>query len=510
MRFRAALYSALIAVSFAACSGGRSALPPLGGSKGSGVFDAATSQCSVSYDGFIWYAVPAGSFAPLDVHKETCAPSALQIEPNPPIPAWAKPSGPTNAIFVATSLQENYATGGMETMEQTAAAHHVPMTWMIASGAYIATPQQIAEYNADRAANGDDVQATRGMEPAIASAFGWYQPVASIELGGRGHPQRQPAAALALGMRAFWGISWNSRGTDQIEDYGTPWGAYCADVSSYKRPSPDGSCALAGFEWTARDLTRSYLGDGEAEAAYSTDPDDLLQRGGFSVTAAQTYIARIADAYAAAGQSQPLVMVSQQESAEAGNAGDAQVLDALYARAVADGMKIETLAQAALAAPSFAARPRAMAFPFISGGNASGSSLLGGITVFPATIDYHDNAAGMTFIAGHTTPSRVFRYADYPASTDQLPLPTVPASQLPQLENVAIGNGQLAFHFVAPAPLHYGVALWTDPAALGLSGSGVVPAGHAGVVLVFNLQSGPNDVTFACAHCTAAPLQYSF
>jgi hypothetical protein len=507
MRLRVPLLTAVLAISLAACSGGKSSLPPLGGANGVGVFDAATSQCDVSYDGFIWYTVAAGSFAPIDVQRERCPASALKAKPDPPIPSWAKPDGPTKAIFVATSLQENYAPGGMEALEQVASAHHIPMTWMNSSGLYIATAQQIALYNSYRAANGDDLQSSPAMVPALEAAFPWFVASVSVQLGGRGHVQRDPAAALNLGMHGFWGITWNSQGTDGIRDYGSPWGAYCADIDSFKRPSPTGDCTLTGFEWTARDLTRAFFsGD---EAAFSTDPDDLQQRAGFTPAAAQTYIAELADAYAAAGESRPIVMFSQQESAEANNAGDPQILDALYARAVADGMKVETLAQAASDVRAFGSQARAVAFPYIAGGTAMASAILGGVTLYPATIDYHDNVAGMTFIAGHTTPERVFRYADYPVSSDQLPLPTVPQSQLPQLGNVAVGGGQIVFHFVAPQALHYGVALWSNPAALGLSGTGVVPAGRAGVVLVFDLQSGANDVAFSCANCSSTTFRYS-
>lgn len=506
MRSRLSLWLAVYAFALAACSG-KNALPPLGGSHGTGVFDAASAQCAVSYDGLLWYTVPAGSFSPVDVQRERCSPSTLQTMSNPPIPSWAKPDGPTKTIFVAASLQEAYVVGGMESLERAAASHHVPMTWLTIGSAYIATPSQVAQYADYRAVNGDDVQTSRAMVSSIASAFSWFVPSVGVEIGGTSHPERDPAAGVAIGMHGFWGITWNSSGTDGIHDYGAPWGAYCADITSYKRPSPDGSCALVAFEWTARDLTRTYLSG--HDAAFSTDPDDLQQRGGFSVAGAQTYMAQLADAYAAAGESRPLVMISQQESAEANNAGDPQIVDALYARAVSDGMKIETLAQAANEVPAFGSRPRAIAFPYIPGGKAMPSQITGGGTLYPATIDYHDNTSGMTFISGHTTPSRVFRYADYPQSFNDLPLPVVPASELPQLTNVAVSGGTIVFHFVAPVALHYGVALWSDPATLGLSGNGVVPAGHAGVVLVFDLQSGANDVSFPCANCTSTNFIYS-
>lgn len=509
MRFWPALWLAVFCVSFAACSG-KGGIPPLGDRQNlssATLIDASTQPCTISYDGLMWYSIPGGSLPPIQEQHSTCARSTLTLSATPPIPSWAKPSGPTQTIFVATSLQENYTAGGMQALENAAAPHHVRMSWMMANSAQYLAGAQASLYDAYHAANGDDVEGEIGQVAALQAAFPWYVPSVDAEVGGRGHSDRNPAAALTIPEHAFWGITWNSLGTDGIQDYGAPWGTYCADPSSYKRPSPDGSCTLLAFEWTARDLTRAYFSG--QEAAFSTDPDDLLQRGGFDTQSAQTYIAQIADAYAAAGETQPLVMVSQQESAEALDAGTGPIMDALYARAVADGMKLETLSQASNDARAFSANPRAIAFPFITGGKNASSALLGGTTVYPATIDYHDNISGMTFAAGQTLPTRVFRYADYSASLDALPLPQVPAAQLPSLTNVAVESGKIVFHFDAPAALHYGVAIWSDPSALGFSGPGVVRAGRAGAVLVFNLQSGPNDVSFSCASCAGTTFPYS-
>jgi hypothetical protein len=505
MRIRPAfLLGALIFV-LAACSGkGPAILPLTGGHAGVGVFDAATAQCSVSYDGLVWYALNAGSFAPIDVQREQCAPDALHANSEPVIPSWAKPSGATQTIFVAASLQEKLPLGGMQLLENVAQAHHVPVTWLVGATDYLV---DTAPYRADHVQNGDDVQAEPGFEATLEIDFPWYKPLVSAQLGGRGRDQRNPAAAMTLGEDAFWGTTWNNLGVDGLQDYGTPWGTYCADPSSFKRPAADGSCALLAFEWTARDLNRAYYS--RQVAAFSTDPDDLQKRAGFTPQTAAQYINALLDAYAAAGQAQPLVIVSQQESQEMFNPGDAQIMDAIYARAVADGMKIETLAQASVDARAFSAQPRAVAFPFIPGGQNVASPLLGGATVYPSTIDYTDATSGMTFIAGRTLPSRVFRYADYPVSTDSVPIPEVPQSQLPALTNVAAGRGSITFQFSAPAALHYGVALWSDPSALGLSGNGVHAAGHAGVVLTFDLQPGQNQITFACRGCSGTTFPYS-
>jgi hypothetical protein len=498
----AALGAALI---FSGCSSRTSGiLPHVGGSAGQGIFDRAQTSCAVSEDGLLWYLVPAGSFSPIDVNREQCAPDALAADSAPPIPAWAKPDGPTQTRFVAVSLQETYSLEGMELMESTAAAHHVPMSWMIGNSAYLLDANTYTGYHAS---NGDDVEAehSASLIAAMRSAFPWYVPTVSVE--GAGHERDPLGAAQQFGEYGFWGITWDSRGIDGTVDLGAPWGAYCADPQSYKRPDPDGTCPIVAFEWTARDLTRAYL-SGHDEY-FSTDPDDLLERAAFGVPGAVGYVRALADAYAAAGETQPIVMVSQQESAEDLAPGDSTILDALYGQAVGDGMTVETLAKAAADARTFAAAPRAVAFPYIAGGVSVPSRELGGDTLYPATIDYHDALVGMTFLAGHTMPERVFRYADETTSIYDRALPQLPPSQMPTLTSVTVSNGTIAFALTAPVALHFGVALWSNPAALGVSGPNVVPAGRAGAVLVFDLQPGSNEVLFHCSACTGTTLPYA-
>lgn len=496
---------ALIALGANACSGGgKGVIPPQPAHiAGTGVLDESSQTCDVSYDGMVWYSVPTGSFSPIDVRQERCAAGALAANASPAIPAWAKPSGPTKAIFVATSLQEAYSLAGMQSIETAASATHTPVTWLIGNPLYFGNS---SFYDSYHQANGDDVQVEHQLPliSAAESTFSWYRPAVSAE--GAGH-ERDVAGALALGESAFWGIAWNQSAVDGTNDVGAPWGTYCADISSYKRPAPDGSCGMLAFEWTARDLDRAYL-SGHSEY-FSTDPDDLQQRAGFSAGGAATYVRALVDAYAAAGQTQPLVMVSQQESAENLNASDQTILTALYGQAAADGLRAETLTQAASDARTFSAAPRAIAFPYITGGTKTPAPLLGGGTLYPATIDYHDTIAGMTFLAGHTTPARLFRYADDPVSRYNVSFLPVGGQDLPTLTGVTVTASAIAFAFQAPVALHYGVALWTDPGSLGLNGQGVTPAGHAGVVLTFDLQPGVNQVTFACARCTGTTFPYS-
>jgi hypothetical protein len=451
----------------------------------------------------VWYRVPAGDFPPIDVRFAKCSSNALGRNLSPDRPQWSRPPAATQTRFVFTSLDEVISVEGMRNIERMAAAHRVPVTWMVGDIHHMA---YAADYNAFHAANGDDAQAQfwGDLHAAMKAKLPWYVPSVSILTAG---VERNVGRALSFGEHAFWGITWNSRGTDGTWDYGAPWGTYCADIHSYKRPQPDGGCDFLAFEWTARDLTRAYLsGD---EAAFSTDPDDLLHRGGFSPKNAAAYARKIVDAYAAAGQTQPIVMIVQEESIDGLIAANAVVMNALLDEAVRDGMKLETLTQAARDARTFSAAPRAVAFPYIPGGREVESDLLHGDTLYPATIDYHDSHVGMTFLSGHTLPSRVFRYADYPVSRFNRPLPEVPSSEMPRLQRAGVKDGWLTLTFAAPRALRFGAAIWGDPAQLKLTGPGEIRAGRAAAVLVFDLKAGTNAVRYRCSGCRSSTFTYS-
>ncbi len=467
------------------------------------VVDRSAAACTVSYDGAIWYRVPAGGFPPIDVRFAKCGLNALGRNVSPDRPRWAIPSGPTQTRFVFTSLQEVMSAQGTRNIERTAAAHHVPVSWMVGDIRYMAFA---ADYNALHAANGDDAQAQfyENLHAAMLAKLPWYVPSVSILTAGE---ERDIRRALSFGEHAFWGITWNSHGTDSTFDYGAPWGTYCADIRSYKRPQPDGGCAMLAFEWTARDLTRAYLSG--REDAFSTDPDDLLRRGGFSPKSAAAYARKLVDAYAAAGETQPIVMIVQQESVDGTISADNAVLNAMFDQAVHDGMKLETLTQAARDARTFSAAPRAVAFPYIPGGTAVPSDVLHGDTLYPATIDYHDSRAGMTFLSGRAMPSRVFEYADYPVSRFNRPLPAVPARKMPSLLRATVQRGWLELAFDAPRALRFGVAIWSDPSQLKISGPGAIRAGRAATVLVFNLKPGKNEVRYRCGGCDSSTFDYS-
>ncbi|HEY1978377.1 MAG TPA: hypothetical protein VGG89_17635 [Candidatus Baltobacteraceae bacterium] len=509
-----------IGIVLSACGGGVSTLPPAPSalrlstpgvvarviSARGAVYDSSSTGCIVSYDGVIWYEVPSGTFPPIAVKTAKCGASDLSSHASPPRPTWSVPHGKTQTRFIATSLTSLKGTppAGQQSIETAAHAAGVPVSWLVYNAQYL---DDIASYNDYHRTNGDDIEANanKGLfQEMRRDWFPWFVPTVSVEGVSR---ERNISGLMALGLHAFWGIAWNSHGVDGTYDYGAPWGSYCADPTSYKRPDPNGSCPLLAFEWTARDLTRAYLSG--HEEYFSTDPDDLQQRARFSAAGAQTYIRAIADSYAAAGETQPIVMMSQQESGMNTAPGDAAILAALYDQAATDGMVAESFVQAVPDAAAFSAAPRAVPFPFIPGGFNVPSPILNGGTLYPATIDYHDDKVGMTFLAGHTLPTRMFRYAVDRVSRFNVPFPTVPASLYPKLEKAVVSGGNLVLQFQAPVALRVGIALWSDPRKLGITQSGAIAAGRAGEVVVFNLKKGPNRVRIGCPGCNGTTLAYS-
>lgn len=455
------------------------------------VYDDVAAPCRVSSDGALWYTVPAGAFSPLRVAASNCAAGALGVVPAP-VPSWAKPSGPTQAVFVAVSLVEKPRGGPIEPIADAAHDAGVPLTYLLG---WDWIPSNIPIIDREHA-RGDDVQVVPSNLALAHSAWPWFAPAISVLGAGM---ERRIDLTLAANLRAFWGITWNSAGVDGTSDRGTPWGLYCADPQSYKRPAPDGSCALAGIEWTARDLTMTY--ESGREDAYSTDPDDLRLRAHLAPAAAAEYEREMVDAYAAAGESAPLLMIAQEEAFEFSDAlaVDGPIELALYRQARHDGMTVSTLANAVSRLVPTAARPRVIAFPALAASGRYG----------PATIDAHDAHVGLTFTAANLMPARVFAYDRATTSSRTTPIPQLSAAEMPELLGVSARAGVLTLRFHAPVATDFGVAFWVDPAVAGWTSPNVVPAGRAGAVAFFDLVQGDNTIALGCRACSSDTFPYA-
>ncbi len=481
----------------------------------------ADLACRVSYDGFVWYRVGPGRFPPIAALHEDC-PSGVRLvgERFPEIPRWAKPDGPTHALFTVVSLYELVSPDGMDRLASIAHQYRIPVTWMTgqpltfdtAAGLYERFHRDFGDDLQTRPTNHNpytpDTPTRTEFAPLAHSKFNWFVPSVAIE--GSGYA-RDIHTDMAEGYRAFWGIAWNSHGLDSDYDEGTPWGAYCADAASFKRPSPTGECTLVGLEWTARDLTRAAISD--HEEFYSTDPDDL-QVAGFGASDGAAYVRALVDAYAAAGQITPLVMVVQQEADQMQHpppgstlGTSAAILNALYNQARIDGMRSVTLAAAARDAARFPRSPRAIAFPYIASiAMPEAWAPWSPRGPLPATIDYHDASAGMSFIAGRTTPVRVFLYARARTSATRLTLPRLQISEMPQLVFANFHGGALTLRFDSPVATRFGVALWSDPAFVRWTAqhADVTYAGRAAAVAAFDLRRGVNEIVLRCTGCDSA------
>ena len=323
------------------------------------------TDCKLSADGLIWYAVPQPRFPPMRAAVARCgSPNALVALSDPELPRWAEAPPRTAAIFVAGSLQDDVSRLGTVVAAAIAREHRIPLTWMLGNQQQLSTNADI--YDRTHRADGDDLQIEPydDLKAAAAKRLPWFHLQVTIDGGGH---ERLIAHDLAMGSRAFWGIAWNASGVDGIQDRGAPWGVYCADPNSYKRPDPSGACSLVGVEWTARDLTRSYFSG--HEETYSTEPVDLTARAMLEPMAAARYVRELIDAYAAAGETRQLVVMTQQEVAITGADPMAAytVLSALYGEVRRVGMQALTMSRAVVAARAFAGQPRAVAFPFIAG-----------------------------------------------------------------------------------------------------------------------------------------------
>lgn len=469
------------------CCGTAFAQPPAAAP----VYDSLRgSRCRVTSDDALWYAVPAGTFSPLSVTASDCGPGALGVT-TAPVPSWARPDGPTQAVFSAVTLVEKPRGGPLEPIAGVAQAAGVPLTFLLG---WDWIPSNVPVLDAEHA-RGDDVQVVPSNLDLARAAWPWFTPEISVLGAGM---ERRIDLTLAHRLGAFWGITWNSDGVDGAFDRGAPWGLYCADPRSYKRPDPDGDCSLAGIEWTARDLTMAY--ESGREDAYSTDPDDLQQRAHLTPAAAAEYVRQLVDAYAAAGQTTPLLMIAQEEPDQlAASAGDRSIELALYEEAKRDGMVATTLGDAVARLVPAAARPRVVAFPALAASGRYG----------PATIDAHDAHVGLTFTAANLMPARVFAYDRAGTSARDVPVPELSAREMPVLRGITAAGGVLTLRFHAPVATDFGVAFWVDPAVAGWTSPNVIAAGRAGAVAFFNLPAGDDEITLGCRACTSTTFAYA-
>ena len=129
--------------------------------------------------------------------RERLPPDALGVAPAV-VPSWAKPNGPTQAVFAAVSLVEKPRGGPIEPIAETAHAAGVPLTYLLG---WDWIPGNIPVVDAEHA-RGDDVQVVPPNVP-LAHAAGRGSTLAVSVLGAG--MERRTDLTLAAKLGAFWG-----------------------------------------------------------------------------------------------------------------------------------------------------------------------------------------------------------------------------------------------------------------------------------------------------------------
>jgi hypothetical protein len=96
---------------------------------------------------------------------------------------------------------------------------------------------------------------------------------AEIKVVGTGYRSTSLVHVLAdLDIPGMWGSCPFQIGTDNITDFGAPWGQWYVNPVNFKKPVRTGGRVI-NIEWTARDLNKAF--HYAQPEAYSTDPNDV-------------------------------------------------------------------------------------------------------------------------------------------------------------------------------------------------------------------------------------------
>jgi hypothetical protein len=189
-------------------------------------------------------------------------------------------------------------SGGIKNIGELCHKYKIPVTWLVSPKSARCEQEMLTEYHEKY---GDEValffrfnqlhhsnERTRAQSMtveeyreeiqkqtlAIQKALPW----AELKVAGQGIRTINLLKALqAEGFIGMFGHCPYQIGTDSITDYGMPWGSFPTDPEDIHRPAKASQTGLITFEWTARDLTRSF--HTARPELWSTDPNDV-ERGG--------------------------------------------------------------------------------------------------------------------------------------------------------------------------------------------------------------------------------------
>jgi hypothetical protein len=209
----------------------------------------------------------------------------------------------SSAYFIDKSWGYGVPKAGIKLMGDIGHRHRIPVTYLITSkvaqdckhllttfykeykdcvGLMLDFPDELDE-KGQRIRGGKEIieqmtlASLQGYIRNEINAIRTQLPWAEIKiLGGGYRTEKVVQAAKAEGLIGLWGYCIFQIGTDDITDYGCPWGQFFISDQNYKAPSPDSS-SLIGLEWTCRDISKAFhMAKSES---YSTDPNDAESNG---------------------------------------------------------------------------------------------------------------------------------------------------------------------------------------------------------------------------------------
>lgn len=395
-------------------------------------------------------------------------------------------------IYSFVSIASRYkndvtALKGMRLLADVVHSHGVPITWLVSPESARAAAQELTRWHHE---HGDDV-AVAPQELSITTVDTSQAYTARRDRLARLRDEVRQALPWAeclvasghtdpdivrmceeIGIQGMWGLCWEQIDVDDITDRGCPWGSYYMNPNDRLRPA-DGR-SLLSFEWTARDLLKSFH-SGYA-SMYSTDPNDVA-RSGICSWEDIAYWKGLADNYIRNTRyNQHVFMVQQQESHEMEIADGWRCYteeDIREAAIMLDGFigyirsraVVKTLPEVVrLYRDSYDSTPASYMLwedtplPRRPNSDYNWSSCVG---PFPKTFLFCDRDAQMMFVDGKVEPvclrnyDRPWSYGEFYAE------PVIPRVSLVR-ESKFTWRREIELYVNAPKAMPYGIVLWND------------------------------------------------
>ncbi|MCK5862514.1 MAG: hypothetical protein KAH38_08515, partial [Candidatus Hydrogenedentes bacterium] len=412
------------------------------------------------------------------------------------------------------------ALTGMQRLADTLHPHGVPITWMVSPDSARVAAKELSQWHDQY---GDDVaiappelsittvdespsyekklERLAGYRTAIQQALPWAEcTVAS------GHTDPDIVRICnELGIEGLWGFCVEQIAVDDITDRGCPWGAYYMHSEDRLRPAKKQSAVA--FEWTARDLLKSFHSGNPC--LYSTDPNDVA-RGSICSWENIDYWKAMADTYIRNTRYNQHVFLTQQQEAHEMEIADGwrcytdeDIQESIimleeFVKHIKPYATMMTLGEAAkLYRDTYTHTPSSyMLWEDIPTERPNPDFIWNTCPgPWPKTFLYYDRDVQMAFIDGQVQPMVLRNYNRSWKSGEYYAEPIIPRPKLIR-DTRFTWNREIEISVFSDSDTPYGMVLWGDYSlyqlgdAPGLIEGKVLP--HELLFLRYNLKKGEN------------------